>query len=388
MIGIVGEYRRLDEERRVRMEMMAGVGGGLVLVLAAAVFVRRRLRRRPRTLAGRWAVHNGYVYRRDRRVHLFVQGPPFDRGDGVVERALLVGSCAGRPSLITHFGWYRGQPGRIIGSGVALVLELPGEVAPPLQVDACADAADDAEFDEAYRVWCESPELVRAVLTPRARRVLTGGERVNVRLDGTAMVVWVDGELRSARQLATVHDLGTELYRLIPESVWVVREPPEEVPVQRAPDPEPDGVRAVDVHGRPGEASQCDGEVSVSVTMPAAWPRLTVVAYEWMADQYHAVTFDRPDPSAYRLVDIMFAVRSADDNFRRAVLADLAEWLPLDERNRRCGMVLEADRVTAHAPGELANDTLVTLLADVVHEIVTRLSEDTVRYRPDKLAAY
>ena len=330
MIGIVGDCRRLDEERRVRMELVVGVGVGLLLVLAGTVFVRRRLRWRPRTLAGKWAVHNGYVYRRrDPRVHLFVQGPPFDRGDGVVERALLVGSCAGRPSLITHFGWYRGNPGRIVGSGVALVLELPGEVA-PLQLDVRPDGPEnvtgEAEFDQVYRVSCESPGLVRDVLTPRVRRVLTSGERVNVRLDGTAMVVWVDAELRSARQLETVHDLGTELYRLIPESVYAVPEPAdEEVPEPREPEPEPDGVRAVDVHGRAGEARQCDGEVSVTLTVDAAWPRLTVVAYEWMADQYHASEFDRPDPSAYRLVDIMFAVRSADDNFRRAVLADLAE---------------------------------------------------------------
>lgn len=377
------------------MELLVGVGVGILLVFTALHVVRRR-RRRPKTLPGRWAVRNGYVYRRDPRVHLFVQGPPFSRGDGVIERALLVGSCAGRPSLITHFGWYYGHPGQVGGASVALVLELPGEVA-PLQVDHRADAGEDAEFGRAYRVTCDSPDLVREVITPRMRRVLLAGpphERVNLRLDGTAMIVWIDAELTSPRQLDTVHDRATELYRLLPRTIYAIGEP---AAAETAPAP-PKGARPLDIHGRPGEAWQTSGpvgdEVSVSLPVDAAWPRLGIVAYEWMADQYGATSFDKPDPSAHPLVDIMFAVRSADENFRRMVLADLADWLPIDERIRRCGVLLDCDngeagpgRVTAYAPGQLDNDTLVARLCDVVHEVSRRLSEQTYRYRPAKLSA-
>jgi hypothetical protein len=375
------------------VETAVWVGAG-VLLLLVAVYLFRRLHGRPKTLPGRWAARNGYVYRQDPRVHLFVQGPPFNRGDGAIERALLVGSCAGRPSLITHFGWYHGHPRQVGGASVALVLELPGEVA-PLQLDLHGEGA---EFDEVYQVTCESPELVGQVVTPRVQRVLMAGphhERVNLRLDGTAMIVWLDGELVSARQLEIVHDRATELFRLIRRTVYAGgRQPavePAPVPVRRR------GVRAIDLRGRPGEAWQTsarDGdEVSVSLLVDAAWPWLSIVAYEWMADQYHATSFDKPDPSAHPLVDIMFAVRSTDENFRRLVLADLADWLPIDERTRRCGLLLDTEegseqggRITAYAPGQLTNTTLVDLLADVVHEVSERLSDQTYRYRPTKLA--
>lgn len=373
------------------MELLVGVGVGVLLVFTGFHVARRR-RRRPKTLAGRWAVRNGYVYRQDPRVHLFVQGPPFDRGDGVIERALLVGSCAGRPSLITHFGWYHGHPGQVGGSCVALVLELPGEVT-PLQVDHRADAGEGAEFDQAYRVTCDNPGLVGRVVTPRLERALLAGpphERVNLRLDGTAMIVWIDAELTSARQLETVHDCATEIYRLIPRKVF--REPPaaEQAPVK------PDGARELDIHGRPGEVWQTPGpvgdEVTVSLRVDATWPRLNIVAYEWMVDQYRTTTFDKSDPSAHPLVDVMFAVRSTDENFRRNVLADLADWLPIDDRTRRCGILLEGDegedghgRITAYAPGQLSNDALVHLLVEVVHEVSQRLSEQTYRYGRVKL---
>lgn len=377
------------------MGIYVGIATGVLLVVAA-LHLRRRLRGRPRTLPGRWAVRNGYVYRRDPRVHLFVQGPPFDRGERVVERALLVGSCAGRPSLITHFGWYDGQSGEIGGACVALVLQLPGEVG-PLQVDDLG--VEGEEFDEVYAVTCASPELLEQVVGPKMRRALVNGPRVNFRLDGDAMIVWVDGELVSARQLETVHDRATELYRLIPRTAFVDDRAIDPVPVR----PRPDSLRTLDIHGRPGEAWQTsvrDGadEVSVSLLVDASWPRLSILAYEWLADHYNATSFDKPDPSAHPLVDIMFAVRSTDDNFRRQVLADLADWLPLDERTRRCGLLLESDpapddeertigRITAYTPGLLADDELVRLLADVVHEVGRRLTEQTYRYQRVKLSA-
>lgn len=380
MARIAGdEYRHRDEELRWPMELLIGVGVGVLLVLVA-VYLGKRRRRRPKTLAGRWAAHNGYVTRRDSKVQLFVQGPPFDRGDGVVQHALLVGSCAGRPSLITHFGWYHGDPGRVGGASVALVLELPGEVA-PLQIDSLGGAGDD--FAQAYRVTCDSPELVRAVVNPRVTRLLLAGPRhVNLRLDGTAMLVWTDGELTSPRQLETVHDLATELYRGIPRTVYTEPMHPEPARVQA-----PVGAQPVDVRGRAGEARQRDGEVSVSLPVDASWPRLTVMAYELMADQYRATTFDKPEPSAHPLVDIMFAVRSPDENFRRRVLDDLSDWLPIDERTRRCGVRLDRHGITAHAPGELTNPNLVALLTDVVYEVSQRLSADTYRHRPSKLPA-
>lgn len=381
------------------MGMYVGILVGVLLVVAV-VHLRKRLRRRPRTLPGRWAVRNGYVYRLDPRVHLFVQGPPFDRGDGVVERALLVGSCAGRPSLITHFGWYEGHPGRLGGACVALVLKLPGEVA-PLQIDHVGPegTAGSEDFDKVYRVTCESPEIIEQVVGPRMRRALVTGPPVHLRVDGDAMIVWLDEELVSARQLETVHDRATELYRLIPRTVFDgFFRSVNVVPVR----PRPDSLRTMDIHGRPGEAwrtSVRDGpdEVSVSLLVDASWPRLSIVAYEWMTDHYNATSFDKPNPTAHPLVDIMFAVRSTDENFRRQVLVDLADWLPIDERTRRCGLLLEADpapddtdrtigRITAYTPGQLTDHSLVALLADVVHEVSERLSEESYRYRPEKLS--
>lgn len=376
------------------MGVFVGIVVG-ILLLVAAVHLRRRLRGRPRTMPGRWAVRNGYIYRRDARVHLFVQGPPFDRGEGAIERVLLVGSCAGRPSLITHFGWHDAEGD---GACVALVLQLPGEVA-PLQVEWLG--GDGEEFDDVYRVECDNPALLERVVGPRLRRaMMTGGprERVNFRLDGDAMVVWLDGELVSARQLETVHDRATELYRSIPRGVLAEGMVVDPVPVR----PRPESLRRIDIHGRHGEAWQTpvrDGadEVSVTLLVEAAWPRLSIVAYEWMADHYNATSFDKPDPSAHPLVDIMFAVRSTDDTFRRQVLADLADWLPLDDRTRRCGLLLESDppdeddetppvgRITAYTPGQLDDEELVGLLADVVHEVGQRLSQQSYRYRRMKL---
>lgn len=380
------------------MGVFVGIVVGILLLLVGLHF-RRRLRGRPRTMPGRWAARNGYIYRRDPRVHLFVQGPPFDRGEGVIERVLLVGSCAGRPSLITHFGWHYGHFGDVGGSCVALVLQLPGEVA-PLQVERHGGEGD--EFDDVYRVDCDNAELYERVVGPRLRRAMMAGaphERVNLRLDGDALIVWLDEELVRARQLETVHDMATELYRLIPRGVLAEGMVVDPVPVR----PRPESLQVIDIHGRRGEAWETpvrDGadEVSVSLLVEAGWPRLSIVAYEWMADHYNATSFDKPDPSAHPLVDIMFAVRSTDDNFRRQVLADLAGWLPLDDRTRRCGLLLEADpppdddeetppvgRITAYTPGQLADDELVSLLADVVHEVGQRLTEQSYRYRRMKL---
>jgi hypothetical protein len=384
------------------MSWIVAVGVGVLLVLVG-VYLAKRRRRRPRTLVGRWAAGNGFVNRTDSRVHLFVQGPPFDRGDGVVERALLVGQCARRPALITYFGWYHGDPSRVDGACLALVLELPTEVA-PLQIDA-RDRAEGERFEQRYRITCGGPDLVAGVVTPGFVRVLLAGtalEPVNLRLDGTAMIVWRDGELVGGRQLSALHDLAAELYREIPESV-LRGDQPAAAPAA-APPQVPSGVRVLDVHGRPGEVWQQDGsageEVWVGLRVDAAWPRLDIVAYEMLADQYRATRFDRPAPSAHPLVDVMFAVRCADEHFRRGVLADLADWLPIDDRTRRCGLVLEADpgragrspdrpvsRISAFAPGRLADAELVELLADVVHEVGRQLSEGTYGYRMTRPAA-
>ncbi|GAB3450112.1 hypothetical protein [Actinophytocola sediminis] len=377
-----------------------------VVLLIAAIYYGQKLRGRPRTMSGRWAAGNGYVYRRDLRVHLFVQGPPFDRGVEVIERVLLVGSCAGRPSLITHFGWYDDHRdgvdlGDAGGACVALALQLPGEVT-PLQVNHLG--VDGEEFTDVYEITCDVPGFAARVVGLRLRRAMLAwpsAERVNFRLDGDAMIVWLEGELVSTRQLEIVHDCATELYRLLPRSLFA-EDPSRVVPVSVRR--RPASLRTMDIHGRPGEAWQTsyrDGvdEVSVSLLVDAAWPRLSIEAYEWLVDHYNATSFDKPDPSAYPLVDIMFAVRSADENFRRQVLDDLAEWLPLDERTRRCGLQFETDpapdddedrpvsRITAYAPGQLTNDPLVTLLADVVHEVGQRLSRQTYRYPPVKLSA-
>jgi hypothetical protein len=384
------------------MSLVVAVGVGLLVVLVG-VHLGVRRRRRPRTLVGRWAAGNGFVNRTESRVHLFVQGPPFDRGDGVVERALLVGQCARRPALITYFGWHHGDPTRIDGACLALVLELPAEVA-PLQLDA-REGAEGERFEQRYRVTCGSPELVAGVLTPGFVRVLLAGtalQRVSLRLDGTAMILWRDGELVSGRQLAALHDLAGELYRQLPESVLRGEQAPVAPPAGAPAGAE--GVRVVDIHGRPGEAWQEGGarreEVWVGLRVEAAWPRLDIVSYELLADQYRATRFDRPTPSVHPLVDIMFAVRCVDEHFRRGVLADLADWLPIDERTRRCGLVLEADpgragravdrpvsRISAYAPGRLADESLVELLADVVHEVGERLSERTYGYRMTRPAA-
>ncbi|OLF10763.1 hypothetical protein [Actinophytocola xanthii] len=373
------------------------IAGAGVLVVLVGVYLAQRRRRRPRTLVGRWAADNGFVNRTDSRVHLFVQGPPFDRGDGVVERALLVGQCARRPALIAYFGWYRGDPSRVDGACLALVLELPAEVA-PLQLEA-REEAEGERFEQLYRITCGGPELVAGVVTPAFMRVLVAGtalERVNLRLDGTAMIVWRDGELVGGRQLTALHDLAAELYRQIPESVLRGEQAPVATPAT-APVSAPPGASAIDIHGRAGAAWQVGGsreEVWVALPVEAAWPRLDIVAYELLTDQYHATRFDRPAPSAHPLVDVMFAVRSGDENFRRDVLADLADWLPIDDRTRRCGLVLERDpqrsaatadrsmsRISAYAPGRLADTALVELLADVVHEVSQRLSERTYGYR-------
>lgn len=367
------------------MELLVGVGAG-ILVLFVFLYLLRRWRGRGRRFVGRWAARNGYTLRRGDRVHLFVQGPPFDRGVGTIERVLLVGGCADRPSLITHFSWHYGDPARPAGSSLAVVVELPGAV-PPLQVDSLAALTGatvpaepgPADFDATYLVTCDDPELTRLVVHPELVRYLLSGphlERLSLRLDGTALIVWADGALTGPRQLSALHDRATEIYRLIPPSVY-----PEPEPVP-APRPPRAGER---VHGQGAEAC-------VSLAVDALWPELTITAYELLADQYRATTFDKPAPSAYPLVDIMFAVRSADEGFRRAVLDDLADWLPIDDRSRRCVIRLDHDpdadpddpagRVTAYAPGEVANTALVALLTEVANEVAGRLSPATYRYRP------
>lgn len=84
-----------------------------------------------------------------------------------------------------------------------------------------------------------------------------------------------------------------------------------------------------------------------------------------------------PVPPLPELVDVMFETRCADERFRRLALADLADWLPVDERAWRVAIRLADGSLTVRTRGRTTEERL----GEVLQEIRRRLSDAVLAYR-------
>lgn len=115
------------------------------------------------------------------------------------------------------------------------------------------------------------------------------------------------------------------------------------------------------------------------MTVDAVWPEFELTPYALLREQYGIARADRPaqPPSGFDLVDVMFETRCADERFRRLVLADLAGWLPVDERTWRVAICLAGGRLTVRTRGRTTEERLGEVLQEVRH----RLSDAVLAYR-------
>jgi len=73
----------------------------------------------------------------------------------------------------------------------------------------------------------------------------------------------------------------------------------------------------------------------------------------------------------------MFESRCADERFRRLVLADLADWLPVDERTWTVAIHLAGGQLTVLTRGRTTEERL----SEVLREVRSRLSDAVLAYR-------
>jgi hypothetical protein len=253
---------------------------------------------------------------------------------------------------------------------------------------------ESEEFNAACQVFADQPRFAYDVLHPRMMRFLLDREPQSVRIDGTVLVAWRDAPV-SRPGFDAMTGFARDFYQHLPSFLFSdgydrpgrntlrIGELDEAALGEPAVDvPRP--LRALGYAGRYVELEVTprrnpDGrslgqEVAGCVVVAAGWPPFELVdgratapdrkfrrlvladvgdwwEADWRSSRCGCAWSGWPSvaragsprspvgatttPSGFELVDVMFETRCADERFRRLVLADLADWLPVDERTWR-----------------------------------------------------
>lgn len=192
-----------------------------------------RLRRRLRILA--WARASGWTYvGTDRSLVDRWQGEPFGKGHTRATSDVMVGRWAGRPAISFTYS-YRSGSGKDEStfSFHVVALPLPAylstlELTPEGFGDRLAKVFggqdiqfESDEFNRAWRVRSPNPRFAHDVVHPRLmERLLRADARgVSLRIGGTDIVTWADGETRTDR-IAGRLALMTAVVDSVPRFVW------------------------------------------------------------------------------------------------------------------------------------------------------------------------
>lgn len=409
--------------------MIWWLAGGVVLVLLVLIGVRG-LSTEDRKTVSWWAARNGFRYTKGSfRLFHHLTGMPFDRGTGQDAHDVLSGAIAGVPGLIVGFSWYRlptgdGPSGLHSGICVAAVLDLPAPV-PELVVrretrrDLGRDLQLESEaFNDAFRVTGTHDRFSYDVLNPRVMELMLANPEYGLRIGGSTLAVWRDGQLDGTTALGELRDLAATLYGLVPGFVYTSGYPATASPrVGEIPPADlgetPTGtihmLQHVAYRGHEIERYEyrrklwgvTESAVSVKINVPTVWPVLMIAAKEIATARGRQPRFDDGVTAGHPDFDDLFACGTPRPDFASLALTrEFTDLMVARPDTRRATVIFQSELLTpaddgvaedtrrgglwVSAPGELNDQDLVNRLTELACDLVEAVAPEVVGYHVDE----
>ncbi|NIK62281.1 hypothetical protein [Kribbella shirazensis] len=366
-----------------------------------------------------WGTQNGWRYTTgtDELLDRF-HGPPFAQGTSHDVQDLLSGNTiAGRPALLMQFSWYHtpnlpqggetGVSGLRSGVCAAAVVELPTAVpAVSVRRSAPGDVTRGIEFEsgrfnDAFRVEGADGKFAHDVVNPRVMELLLDDPAApNFRIEGATLVVWRDGKVTDAKDLASLADFAARLLELIP-SFALEAGAPGAAPITTMPPKllgeSPSGTIAflqkLDHRGHrieryehvSGLWQQKKWSVVVKIDIPWVWP-VCVTAPRALAPPGVDPRFDDEYLTGDPTYDALFSTGTPQPEFAKVLLTpELRHFLANDPRALRSVVVCQSENYRAKlfvmTHGRLADQQLADTLTDLACDLRQRLPPETLTFR-------
>jgi len=407
--------------------MIWWLSGAVVVALLVVIAVRAVSGDDRKTISW-WAARNGFRYTEGTgRLLNHFPGAPFDRGTSTDLHDVLVGPVGGRPALIVQFSWFRlpaggGPSGLHSGLCSAVVLELPGLV-PELFVrkETTADLVrgrdlqlESEQFNAAFRITGTHDRFSYDVLSPRVMELLLTKPLYSVRLSGSMLVVWRDGALNGAMELAEVRDFAAALFGMVPGFVYTAGYPAEpttrvsEIPADDLGRPAVNTVHVMQRlehrrhHVERYEHARklwgvTETAISAKISVDTEWPVLMIAAKRIATERGRQPRFDDGVFSSHSRFDRVYACGTPRPDFAEKVLTQRFTDLLLDRPATRSACVIfqselltpEDDGVPERtvrggiwvsAVGELSDQLLADQLTELACDLVEALPPAVLEY--------